>query len=231
MYYLKIHREIQSFHLHHEYAGCAGNNDANFKMTYEFKYRVYAEALYDALQDNAFYMTMEESVDSGSSKEAMIKYIDYSIKEGEQYGKIVIPESHEFGVSVWAKPINEKLEKEKNKQKKIFISDHMGQGSLETYDSIVKFMWEKAIPLIDENSWYLSIIGILPEFQGRGLGAGLVVNILEKTDRLRIPTYVETFTSKNITFYNRLGYKTVEDFHEPTTDAKYWLMIRDLINP
>ena len=181
MYYLKIHREIQSFHLHHEYAGCAGNNDANFKMTYEFKYRVYAEALYDALQDNALYMTMEESVDSG---------------------KIVIPESHEFGVSVWAKPINEKLEKEKNKQKKIFISDHMGQGSLETYDSIVKFMWEKAIPLIDENSWYLSIIGILPEFQGRGFGAGLVVNILGKTDQLRIPTYVETFTSKNITFYN-----------------------------
>ncbi|MDX1766373.1 MAG: GNAT family N-acetyltransferase [Candidatus Saccharimonadales bacterium] len=103
----------------------------------------------------------------------------------------------------------------------------MGQGTLETYHSIVKFMSDKVIPLIDENSWYLSIIGILPEYQGRGLGAGLVVNMLEKTDQLRIPTYVETFTSKNITFYNRLGYKTVDYFHEPTTGAKYWLMIRD----
>ena len=91
-------------------------------------------------------------------------------------------------------------------------------------------MSEKAIPLIDERSWYLSIIGILPEFQGQGLGVGLVKHILERTDRLGIPTYLETFTSRNITFYKRLGYDAVKCFHEPTVDAEYWLMIRDVGN-
>jgi hypothetical protein len=30
------------------------------------------------------------------------------------------------------------------------------------------------------------------------------------------------------TFYKRLGYEVVDSFHEPTTDADYWLMIRDI---
>ena len=197
-------------------------------LNYEFKYRKYAEALYNALQDNAFYVTMEKSIDNASTKEALIRYMDYSIKEGEQYGEIFIPEDHDYGVSVWAKPLNKKLEKEKNKQKMIFFKNHMGNKSLETYRSIINFMSEKAIPLIDEESWYLSIIGILPEFQGQGLGVGLVKNILERTDRLCIPTYLETFKPRNISFYNRLGYEAVECFHEPTTDAEYWLMIRDV---
>ena len=88
----------------------------------------------------------------------------------------------------------------------------------------------KAVSLINEKSWYLSIIGILPEFQGQGLGVGLVESILDRTDQLNIPTYLETFTLRNITFYNRLGYEAVECFHEPTTSAKYWLMIRDVKN-
>ena len=199
-------------------------------MNYEFKYRKYAEALYDALQDNAFYITMEKSIDNGSSKEAIIRYMDYSIIEGEKYGEIFIPEDHDYGVSVWVKPLNKKLEKEKNKQKKIFLKDYMGNKSLDTYTSIVNFMSGKAVSFVNEKSWYLSIIGILPEFQGQGQGRGLVESILNRTEQLSIPTYVETFNPRNITFYNRLGYKVVECFHEPITDAKYWLMIRDIKN-
>lgn len=197
-------------------------------MNYEFKYRKYAEALYYALQDDAFYMTMKKSIVNGSSTEAMIRYMDYSIKEGERYGEIFIPDNHDNGVSVWAKPLNKAFEKEKHKNKTDFLEYYMGRESLETYNSITKYMSEKAADLIDENSWYLSIIGILPGFQGQGLGAGLVKNILKRTNRLGIPTYLETFTPRNITFYNRLGFQVVGRFHEPTVDAKYWLMVRDI---
>ena len=197
-------------------------------MNYEFKYRKYAEALYLALKDDPFYQTMERSTDIGSSKEAMIRYMDYSISEGEKYGEIFIPENHDYGVSVWARPLNKDVAEEKNNNKKTFLRCYLGTRSLETYNSIVNFMAEKAASQIDKESWYLSIIGILPDFQGKGLGAGLVKNILDRTDRLNIPTYLETFTPKTIAFYSRLGYKTLASFHEPTADAKYWLMIRDI---
>ncbi|PIE33562.1 hypothetical protein CSA56_10600 [candidate division KSB3 bacterium] len=198
---------------------------------YEFRYRKYAEALYFALLEDAFYITMERSVVDSSPKEAMIRYMDYSIIEGEQYGDIFLPAQHDYGVSVWSKPLDKDIEEEKHQQKSHFLGEYMGPESLETYQSIVDFMSEQSKPLIDEDAWYLSIIGILPEFQGRGLGVELVDNILRKTDRLQVSTYLETFTPRNMSFYERLGYQVAGEIHEPTTDATYWIMVRKAKNP
>jgi GNAT superfamily N-acetyltransferase len=88
-------------------------------------------------------------------------------------------------------------------------------------------MSDKTTPLVQEEAWYLSIIGVLPAFQGRGLGAGLVENVLACTDPAGIPTYLETFTPRTISFYNRLGYRVVDCFKEPRTEANYWVMVRD----
>ncbi len=153
--------------------------------------------------------------------------MDYSIVEGKQYGELFFPESHDYGVSVWLKPLSKNLEHEKNKNKKRFLENYMGIESLETYNSIIDFMSGKSDPLVDERAWYLSIIGILPEFQGQGLGIGLVESILQKADEIGVSTYLETFTPRNLTFYNRLGYQAIECFHEPATDASYWIMVRN----
>jgi GNAT superfamily N-acetyltransferase len=63
----------------------------------------------------------------------------------------------------------------------------------------------EAEPLISKNSWYLSIVGVLPEFQKQGLGTNLIQNVLEKTDNLEVPTYLETFTPGNMIFYVNLA--------------------------
>ena len=199
-------------------------------MNFTFKYRKYAKALYHALRDDAFYCTMEGSVNNGSPKEAMLKYMEFSMVEGQAYGELYIPEDHDCGVSIWLKPLGENQEKEKHDQKEAFLLEHMGKESLETYTSIVNFMSAKSSTLIDKKSWYLSIIGIFPGFQGQGLGGGLIEAVLDKADQSGVPTYLETFTPRNITFYNRIGYEVVERFHEPTTDADYWIMIRDVNN-
>jgi len=196
-------------------------------MDYEFKYRKVAEALYEALQGDAFYQTMEKSVSNGSSKEAMIRYMDYAMVEAERYGELFIPRTHDYGASVWARPMDEDLEEEKHRRKMIFLADHMGKGCVSTYKTIVAFMSAKSHPLIAEDAWYLSILGILPEFQGRGLGAGLVDGIIAETDGSGVPTYLETFTPRNISFYERLGYRAIEAFQEPTTGAEYTLMVRE----
>jgi hypothetical protein len=51
--------------------------------------------------------------------------MDYSIIEGEQFGEIFIPADHDYGVSVWAKPLNKDLEKDKHKQKTTFRNDYV----------------------------------------------------------------------------------------------------------
>ena len=88
----------------------------------------------------------------------------------------------------------------------------------------------EADPYIDKSFWYLSILGVLPDFQGKGFGPGLIRSILERTDSLKIPTYLETFTPRNMSFYKRLGYHEIKSFAEPTVNARYWLMIREPVN-
>jgi len=201
-------------------------------MSYQYTYRQYSIALYDALLEDAFYTTMENSIpDTAFSKEAMLRYMDYSMIEGAKYGELYIPAGKQHGVSVWSKPIDVNLEANKNKEKKSFIVNHMSRKSLETYNEIVGSMSENTSGLVDKEAWYLSIVGILPEFQGKGLGVELVNKVLQKTDRLQVQTFLETFTPRNMSFYKRLGYRVIDSFYEPTAQSEYWLMARDYDQP
>jgi len=197
-------------------------------MSFQFKYRRYAEILYEALREDAFYITLEQNIsDTASAKETMVRYFDYSIEEGQKYGQLFIPNEPEYGISVWSKPLNPELEAKKAAEKKDFLLNYMGQESLHLYNQVVTSMSKNATSLIDENAWYLSIVGVLPKFQGKGLGIKLVKEVLELSDALAVPTYLETFTARNRSFYQRLGYQVMESFYEPTVQARYWLMVRE----
>ena len=195
---------------------------------YKFKFRELAEALYDSLIADPFYLTLEKTV-SGSNqerREAILRYMDYSMVEGEYFGQTFIPTGYSYGVSIWLKPLSDNDEIEKKRRKKEFIVNHMGQSSWFCYDSIVEFMSTKSSSLIPTDSWYLSIVGLKPSHQSKGIGSSLINPTLATTDRKGLVTYLETFTPRNIKFYERLGYKTIKSFHEPTTKTDYWIMTR-----
>lgn len=156
-------------------------------MNYELKYPQYAKALYDALKHDPFYKAMEESVTICLGQEGMLRYMDYSIGEGERYGELFIPEHHPYGISIWSKPLSPGQSHKQHHEKENFLRRQMGEKSLETYHAIVGFMTDKSTFLISRRYWYLSIIGILPEYQGQGLGANLVTAILKKNRLSRYP--------------------------------------------
>lgn len=103
----------------------------------------------------------------------------------------------------------------------------MGTASLETYLQITQFMAEHTAVCIPPDSWYLSIIGIAPSFQGQGHGAALIRPTLTQADRLGKPVYLETFTPRNMRFYQRMGFKEAGTFEEPGTTARYWVMLKN----
>ncbi|THB73435.1 MAG: N-acetyltransferase [Desulfobacteraceae bacterium] len=202
--------------------------DTDTKHTYQLKYPGYASALYESLTADPFYITMEQSVSGQDARQrqAMLRYMDYSMIEAERFGILFIPKVHEYGVSIWSKTLPPETQAQRSAAKKRFLREHMGPKSLETYHAIVETMSLHAQNLVDDRFWYLSIIGILPQFQNQGLGPGLISDILEKADQKGIPTYLETFTPRNISFYQRLGYNSAGVFYEPTVRAEYTLMTR-----
>jgi GNAT superfamily N-acetyltransferase len=197
-------------------------------MNYPFKYRALSEALYGALAEDSFYVTMERSVSGGSGqrREAMLRYYDYSMREARRFGRLYLPNGKAFGASIWSKPVSRKLSRQMADEKKAFLKTHMGDASLAKYAQITGSMAEQTATVAPPNSWYLSIVGIAPPFQGQGLGEGLIRPILDKTDEMGFYTYLETFTPRNMSFYQRLGFQQAGAFDEPGVNARYRVMVR-----
>ena len=75
--------------------------------------------------------------------------------------------------------------------------------------------------------YYLFVLGVDTEFQGRGLGSQLMRPVLEKCDRERVPAYLESSKEKNVPLYERNGFKVTEVFTVPNGGPPLWLMWRE----
>ena len=194
---------------------------------YCFAHRPYAEALYDALAEDPFYIALEASVPPArDGREAMLEYLDYSIRESEEYGATCIPSAHQHGVSLWLTPQSNEHAAAMKARKREFLLNRLGPSSWRLYENIATFMSANSTPLIGAADWYLSIVGILPQFRNRGLGAQLLEPVLERADAAGVDTWLETFTPRNQSFYRRLGYRVLDSFDEPSIGARYALMRR-----
>lgn len=80
--------------------------------------------------------------------------------------------------------------------------------------------------LVPKNAWYLSILGIRPDCQGRGMGKTLMLPVLEKADARGRAMYAESFTPENFGFYKRLGFHTAKTVNEPVTGSNYAILVR-----
>jgi ribosomal protein S18 acetylase RimI-like enzyme len=74
---------------------------------------------------------------------------------------------------------------------------------------------------------YLSHIGVVPERQGEGLGTALMLDGLAAEDHQGVPAWLETSRVNNVGYYERFGFRTVEDADAPDGGPHIWFMRRD----
>ena len=124
-------------------------------MTYPFMNKNIAMALYGALTEDPFYITLEQqaSTDSATAREAMLRYLDYSMKEARNHGELQIPENQNHGASIWSKPVDTALDQQISKEKKQFLQEHLGNESLDTYCQIVDFMSDQSKEVVSKTYW------------------------------------------------------------------------------
>lgn len=185
-------------------------------------------SLYESLKNDSFFDYLKNSI-VGNEKfkeRTMIKYMDYSIHEAYTYGKVGVYNSEDFGASLWAIPVSKKLNEIKKAEKTKQMISIFGSEVYTKISLVGDFMNSQNNKYISSDMWYLSILGVNPEHQNKGLGRKLVEPILKEADELQITTYLETFTLQNNTFYKRLGYKVVACIKEPNINQEYNLMIR-----
>lgn len=55
--------------------------------------------------------------------------------------------------------------------------------------------------------WYLAVVGVAPDRQGRGYGTRLIEHFLARVDADHLPAYLETDRRENVGLYERAGFR------------------------
>jgi ribosomal protein S18 acetylase RimI-like enzyme len=79
----------------------------------------------------------------------------------------------------------------------------------------------------DEAHYYLAVLGVEPELQGRGFGGALIEPVLGRCDRDGVPAYLESSKERNIVFYERHGFRVLEELPLSKTGPAIWPMWRE----
>ncbi len=181
-----------------------------------------------ALEDDPFYRSIcaPSDADTARRRPMLARYFDYSIQEGRELGRCVHLADEACGVAVWLLPQSQDLESQAAERKRTFLQAALRTAGCANYYRIIAFMSAKSATLIDDAAWYLSIVAVDPAAQGQGLGRKLLEPTIAEADRAGITCYLETFSPRNLSFYQRLGFATAARFTEPTTGAEYTVMVR-----
>ncbi len=75
--------------------------------------------------------------------------------------------------------------------------------------------------------FYLAVLGVDPESQGRGLGSALMFPVLQRCDAERIPAYLEASAPRNRDLYLRHGFEVTREFRVGSGAPPIWGMWRE----
>lgn len=74
--------------------------------------------------------------------------------------------------------------------------------------------------------FYLVALGTAPEDQGRGLGSDVIQPVIDTCDVKKIPIFLETSNEKNLSFYEKHGFKIQHEIVDPEKLPTTWTMLR-----
>jgi GNAT superfamily N-acetyltransferase len=74
---------------------------------------------------------------------------------------------------------------------------------------------------------YLAVMGVAPEWQGKGLGTALMRPGLDDLDAQRAPAYLEASTPRSRELYRRNGFEVTGEFNLPSGGPPVWQMWRE----
>jgi GNAT superfamily N-acetyltransferase len=78
-----------------------------------------------------------------------------------------------------------------------------------------------------EPHYYLAVMGVQPDRQGRGLGSKLMHPVLTRCDRDGVGAYLEASTSRNRSLYERHGFVTTSEDTVGRGSPPIWRMWRE----
>lgn len=187
-----------------------------------------ARSLATALAGDPFYRTVTVACgDDETARLAMLEaYFALALAEGCQAGRVDLADDGGNGAAIWTTDAPAAERQAAYAQREAALSALLGERGFARFSAIVGNM-EHALASHDLSAaWYLSIAGIAPDAQGRGLGASVLAPGLAAVDAAGAACFLETYNERSLPFYGRLGFAVAGRYAEAVTGCDYWLMVR-----
>ncbi len=150
------------------------------------------------------------------------------IRYGVLFGEVVTTAGTPDAVAVWLPPDHTDMTPDKVEQAGLHqVSAHIGEEAwhrFETVNAYVEALHPSEAP---EPHWYLGLIGVDSPRKGTGLGSTLLRHTHARADAQGLPSYLWTVVARNVTFYQRNGYRVLTEAVEPTSHIRFWTCRRD----
>ena len=187
-----------------------------------------ARSLAAALIGDPFYRAVTVVCgDDETARLAMLEaYFALALAEGWQAGRVDLADAAGNGAAIWTTDTPAARRQAAYAQREAALRVLLGEQGFAHFTAIVANM-EHALASHDLSAaWYLSIAGIAPDAQGRGLGASVLAPGLAAVDAAGAACFLETYNERSLPFYARLGFVSVGRYAEAVTGCDYWLMLR-----
>lgn len=181
-------------------------------------------ALVEALYDEPFYQRLLIDTPPDGHRRVLAAYFAYSLAEAERTGRVVTAPDPSHGAAAWLLPRTPAVDTVEQRAKREAFARLFGPRGCENHTRMIAFMGPRGEAAVPPDAWYLSILGVHPAAQGRGLGAALIEPTMAEARRAGAVTWLETFSPRAERFYARLGFRTCATHHDPTAGADYVIM-------
>jgi len=185
-----------------------------------------AEMLARAFQDDVLYNYVIP--DAYERKRVLPYFFQFRVRYGILYGEVYAVSQNLEGVAVWIPSENADMTQGRMFRAGGFsVLLKAGSQVMSRLNSVGEYVSSIHRRQASFPHWHLSPMGVAPSFQGRGYGGAMLRPVLARLDREELPCFLETQSDRNVSIYERYGFRVVEQGEIPGTEIPHWAMLRE----
>jgi len=166
--------------------------------------------------------------DEAQREKVAYYFFRYSLYYGIRYGEVYASSTDLEAVAVWIRsdnlPVSFRRVVRSVPLSVIIGFGREGGGRMKHAGDYMDAVRKRLAPF---EHWYLQLIGVNPQFQGKGYASKLLRPMLARIDEEGLPCYLETLVERNVRLYEHFGFEVIEKATIPKTSLTNWAMLRD----
>lgn len=149
------------------------------------------------------------------------------VRLGLMAGEVWASDENLSGLCI-AVPPGKKIQEEELVQSGFFeLPQAIGQVAFDRFAAFLQHVEPFHLEDVKGDHWYIFILGVDAQHQGKGLGAKLLAPVFADADEKGLPCYLETAQASNVRFYEKVGFKVRRSGTEPKSGLAFWTFLRE----